>query len=37
VEEEMEGFRMVVKVVMGEVEKRGVVEKGVDGLSLRDG
>ncbi|RDI78787.1 hypothetical protein Vi05172_g11174 [Venturia inaequalis] len=34
VEEEMEGFRLVVKVVMGEVEKAGLLEGGVDGLNL---
>lgn len=34
VEEEMEGFRLVVKVVMGEVEKAGLLEGGVDGLRL---
>lgn len=34
VEEEMEGFRLVVKVVMGEVEKAGLLDGGVEGLSL---
>jgi hypothetical protein len=38
VEEEMEGFRMVVKVVLGEVEKSGLGGvDGIGGLSLRDG
>ncbi|QDS77771.1 hypothetical protein FKW77_005123 [Venturia effusa] len=36
VEEEMEGFRLVVKVVMSEVEKAGLLNGGVEGLSLRE-
>lgn len=38
VDEEMEGFRMVVGAVLGEVEKRGLVEgEGISGLSLGQG